>query len=98
MVGVTLPFTWAGRALGFTPLPALYWPLVTAMLLCYATLTHLVKLWFVLLGHVKGFLAPAKVEASGAFCQPTGWALLQHSEPAILRGAVQRHMSNDLAQ
>ena len=47
MVGVTLPFTWAGSALGFTPLPALYWPLVAAMLLFYATLTHLVKLWFV---------------------------------------------------
>jgi P-type Mg2+ transporter len=47
IVGATLPFTWAGSALGFTPLPALYWPLVAAMLLCYATLTHLVKLWFV---------------------------------------------------
>jgi Mg2+-importing ATPase len=47
VVGVTLPFTWAGSALGFTPLPALYWPFVAGMLLCYATLTHLVKLWFV---------------------------------------------------
>ena len=28
VVGVTLPFTWAGSALGFTPLPALYWPFV----------------------------------------------------------------------
>jgi P-type Mg2+ transporter len=47
VVSVTLPFTRAGSALGFTPLPALYWPLVAGMLLCYATLTHLVKLWFV---------------------------------------------------
>ena len=47
VVGVTLPFTWAGSALGFTPLTALYWPFVAGMLLCYATLTHLVKLWFV---------------------------------------------------
>ena len=46
-VGITLPFTWAGSALGFTPLPWLYWPLVTAMLLTYAILTHLVKVWFV---------------------------------------------------
>src|SRR6516162_5922917 len=46
-VGIALPFTWAGNALGFTPLPALYWPFVAGMLLCYATLTHLVKLWFV---------------------------------------------------
>ena len=46
-VGITLPFTWAGSALGFTPLPRLYWPLVAAMLLSYAVLTHLVKQWFV---------------------------------------------------
>ena len=47
VVGITLPFTWAGAALGFTPLPWLYWPLVTAMLVSYATLTHLTKIWFV---------------------------------------------------
>jgi Mg2+-importing ATPase len=47
VVGITLPFTWAGGALGFTPLPWLYWPLVAAMLVSYAVLTHLVKLWFV---------------------------------------------------
>ena len=28
-------FTWAGSALGFTPLPWLYWPLVGAMLLTW---------------------------------------------------------------
>jgi Mg2+-importing ATPase len=36
-----------GSVLGFTPLPALYWPLVTAMLLTYAILTHVVKVWFI---------------------------------------------------
>jgi P-type Mg2+ transporter len=46
-VGIALPFTWAGSALGFTPLPWLYWPLVAAMLLSYAILTHFVKVWFV---------------------------------------------------
>ena len=46
-VAITLPFTWAGAAIGFVPLPLLYWPLVTAMLLAYAVLTHLVKVWFV---------------------------------------------------
>jgi P-type Mg2+ transporter len=46
-VGIMLPFTWAGSALGFVPLPWLYWPLVIAMLLAYAVLTHLVKVWFV---------------------------------------------------
>jgi P-type Mg2+ transporter len=47
VVGITLPFTWAGGALGFTALPWLYWPLVAAMLVSYAILTHLIKLWFV---------------------------------------------------
>jgi Mg2+-importing ATPase len=42
-----LPFTVAGEALGFTRLPALYWPLLAAMLLAYAALTHVVKVWFV---------------------------------------------------
>jgi Mg2+-importing ATPase len=47
LVGIALPFTWAGSALGFTPLPQLYWPLVAAMLVSYAALTHLTKVWFV---------------------------------------------------
>jgi hypothetical protein len=41
------PFTWAGAALGFTPLPWLYWPLVLSMLVTYSVLTHLTKVWFV---------------------------------------------------
>jgi Mg2+-importing ATPase len=46
-VGIALPFTPIGAALGFTPLPWLYWLLVAGMLVCYATLTHFVKVWFV---------------------------------------------------
>jgi Mg2+-importing ATPase len=46
-VGIILPFTWVGSVLGFTPLPGLYWPLVAAILATYATLTHLVKFWFI---------------------------------------------------
>jgi Mg2+-importing ATPase len=46
-VGIALPFTWAGTALGFTPLPWLYWPLVFSMLVTYSILAHLVKVWFV---------------------------------------------------
>jgi P-type Mg2+ transporter len=45
-IGMTLPFTCAGSALGFDPLPWLYWPLVAAMLVTYAVLTHFVKVWF----------------------------------------------------
>jgi P-type Mg2+ transporter len=52
LIGIALPFTWAGGALGFVPLPTLCWPLVdwplvAAMMLSYAVLTHLVKVWFV---------------------------------------------------
>jgi P-type Mg2+ transporter len=47
LIGIALPFTVAGAALGFTPLPALYWPLVASLLLSYSVLTHLVKVWFV---------------------------------------------------
>jgi Mg2+-importing ATPase len=46
-IGVALPYTWVGSVLGFTPLPSLYWPLVSAMLLTYAVLTHFVKVWFI---------------------------------------------------
>jgi P-type Mg2+ transporter len=46
-VGVTLPYSWAAPALGFTPLPWLYWPLVLLILFAYAALTHRVKVWFV---------------------------------------------------
>jgi Mg2+-importing ATPase len=46
-VGITLPYTWVGSVFGFTPLPGLYWPLVTALLTTYATLRHRVKAWFI---------------------------------------------------
>jgi P-type Mg2+ transporter len=45
-IGMSLPFTWAGSALGFVPLPWAYWPLVAAMMLAYGLLTHIVKVWF----------------------------------------------------
>jgi Mg2+-importing ATPase len=34
-------------ALGFVPLPLLYWPLLAAILFCYMVLTQLVKVWFI---------------------------------------------------
>ncbi|MGE5641364.1 MAG: HAD-IC family P-type ATPase, partial [Clostridia bacterium] len=46
-IGIALPFTPAGAALGFVVLPSLYWPLLAAMLVAYAVLTHLAKTWFV---------------------------------------------------
>jgi Mg2+-importing ATPase len=47
VVGIALPFTYVGSSLGFVPLPPLYWPVVLAIIGCYAVLTHLTKAWFV---------------------------------------------------
>jgi Mg2+-importing ATPase len=44
-VGVTLPFTRLGGYLGFTALPAPYWPYLAATLLGYVALTQVVKTW-----------------------------------------------------
>ena len=44
-VGIGLPFAPIGRALGFSPLPALYWPLLLLTLGCYLLLTQGVKMW-----------------------------------------------------
>jgi P-type Mg2+ transporter len=46
-IGIALPYTWVGEALKFTPLPPLYWLIIAGFMLSYATLTHLVKTWFV---------------------------------------------------
>lgn len=47
VVGIAIPFTWLGHVLGFTRLPATYWPALALILLAYAALTHVVKTWFV---------------------------------------------------
>ena len=44
-VGVAIPFSPVGPYLGFSKLPALYWPLLAATLLCYVLLTQGVKMW-----------------------------------------------------
>jgi Mg2+-importing ATPase len=46
-VGIALPFTWLGPALGFVSLPPGYWLPLGGILLSYAVLTHLMKTWFV---------------------------------------------------
>jgi Mg2+-importing ATPase len=45
-VGVWLPVSPFRDALGLQHLPALYWPLLAAMLVAYLVLTHLMKMWF----------------------------------------------------
>jgi Mg2+-importing ATPase len=45
-IGVWLPYSPFAHALGFTPLPALYWPIVAALLIGYLVLTHSMKRWF----------------------------------------------------
>jgi Mg2+-importing ATPase len=45
--GAWLPYSPLAVYLGFTPLPALYWPIIFATLLCYMVLTQLVKMWLI---------------------------------------------------
>ena len=46
-VGIILPFTWLGGALGFVPLPPADWILLLLILLGYAILMHIMKTWFI---------------------------------------------------
>ena len=45
-LGVWLPYSPVAHALGFVPLPPLYWLYLLAMLIGYLVLTHLMKTWF----------------------------------------------------
>ena len=44
-IGIAIPFSPLGDYLGFTGLPAMYWPLLAISLLCYIVLTQVVKMW-----------------------------------------------------
>jgi Mg2+-importing ATPase len=44
-IGIWLPASPLGPAFGFTPLPALYWPLLAATLVAYVVVTQAVKTW-----------------------------------------------------
>ena len=44
-VGAWLPDSPIGPTLGFTPLPALYWPILAATLVAYVVLTQAAKTW-----------------------------------------------------
>jgi Mg2+-importing ATPase len=46
-VGGLLPYSPLAGALGFVPLPPLYWALLAGMIACYLTVTQLMKNWFV---------------------------------------------------
>ena len=46
-VGLWLPYSPFAHALGFTPLPAAFWPYLLSILLGYLTLAHLMKSWFI---------------------------------------------------
>jgi Mg2+-importing ATPase len=53
ILGAWLPFSPLGPAFGFTPLPPLYWPLLTVTLLGYVLLTQTVKTWLFRKGWVS---------------------------------------------
>jgi len=45
-VGAWLTVSPLADALGFVPLPPLYWLLLAIILVCYVVLTQLIKTWF----------------------------------------------------
>jgi Mg2+-importing ATPase len=45
LIGIALPYSPLGNALGFTPLPGSYWPMLGAMVIAYLVLTHAMKVW-----------------------------------------------------
>jgi Mg2+-importing ATPase len=45
-IGLSLPFTPLASGLGLVPLPLAYFGWLALILLAYAVLTQLVKLWF----------------------------------------------------
>jgi P-type Mg2+ transporter len=46
LAAVYLPYSPVAHALGFVPLPPLFWPWLIGFVLVYAALTHFVKVWF----------------------------------------------------
>ena len=46
-IAVWLPFSPVASVLGFTALPAFYWPILLVTLLCYVLLTQSVKMWLI---------------------------------------------------
>jgi Mg2+-importing ATPase len=52
VIGACLPYSPLGPALGFVPLPLLYWPLVVLTLVCYTLLTQSAKMWLVRTGWI----------------------------------------------
>lgn len=46
-IGAWLTVSPLARTLGFVPLPALYWGLLAIILVCYVSLTQVVKMWFI---------------------------------------------------
>src|SRR5256885_667653 len=46
-VGAYLPFSPLAPALGFVPLPALFWPILLVTVICYVGLTQIVKTWLI---------------------------------------------------
>jgi P-type Mg2+ transporter len=46
-IGAYLPYSPLASTLGFVPLPPLYWGLLMLTLLCYLSLTQLIKMWLI---------------------------------------------------
>jgi Mg2+-importing ATPase len=46
LIGIWLPYSPFAQTFGFVALPLIYWIWILGFLICYAIITHLVKVWF----------------------------------------------------
>jgi len=51
-IGAYIPFSPLAAPLGFVPLPTSFWPFLAVTLLCYVTLTQVIKAWLVKKGWI----------------------------------------------
>src|SRR6185312_16376321 len=82
--GIAIPFSPVGSALGFTKLPALYWPLLGVTLLCYVLVTQGVKM--VLLRRKWILKAPHSLQLTDR--EIAKCALYQREPPLLATGTL----------
>lgn len=46
-IGIYIPYSYIGAAIGLVPLPLSYFPWLLLTLICYCTLTQIIKVWFI---------------------------------------------------
>jgi Mg2+-importing ATPase len=93
VVGIALPFTPLGRALGFSALPLAYWPYVAFTVACYVLITQVVKTWLLRRAWIEVRAASGGVVDDGQFERlRLALALEIHAQRRCLLEGTQRRV------